>query len=202
MNIFTILLFQTYFFMLDILSGFLPRFIINLVVAIIIIRGIYYPSTKKSDYLFTYIVISVIVFLLCYLLNNIELQLGFALGLFAIFGILRYRTITIPIKEMTYLFSIIGLAVINALTTKSYISGILFSNIAIIAIILILEYTFKNKQISTTKISYPFESFTLTNDEQLRQELEKQLQVSIKKIEIKAIHYTTKTADITIHYLQ
>lgn len=188
--------------MQDILSGFLPRFIINSVVALIIIRGIYYQSTKKNDYLFTYIVISAIVFLLCFLLNTIKLQLGFALGLFAIFGILRYRTITVPIKEMTYLFSIIGLAVINALTTKAYINGLLFSNIAIIALILVLEYAFKYKQFSSTKISYPFETFTLDNEEELKKELEEKLQISIHNIEIKTIHYDTKTAEIIIHYLQ
>ena len=84
----------------------------------LIVRYIYYPVTKNKDYLFTYFLISLTVFLLCFLLDNVKLELGFALGLFAIFGIIRYRTDPIPIKEMTYLFIVIGVSVINALANK------------------------------------------------------------------------------------
>jgi len=90
----------------------------NLLVTTIIIRYIYYPITKNKDYLFTYFLISLTVFVLCFLLDNVKLELGFALGLFAIFGIIRYRTDPIPIKEMTYLFLVIGISVINALANK------------------------------------------------------------------------------------
>ena len=62
--------------------------------------------------------ISITVFLLCFLLENVKLQLGFALGLFAIFGIIRYRTDPIPIKEMTYLFIVLGISIMNALANK------------------------------------------------------------------------------------
>ena len=72
--------------------------VFNLTVITIIVRYIYYPITKNKDYLFTYFLISLTVFLLCILLDNVKLQLGFALGLFAIFGIIRYRTDPIPIK--------------------------------------------------------------------------------------------------------
>ncbi len=92
------------------------RFAFDLLVTLIIVRLIYYPKNKRKDYLFTYILIGMSVFLLCILLESVDLQLGFALGLFAIFGIIRYRTNSMPIKEMTYLFLIIAVSVINALS--------------------------------------------------------------------------------------
>ena len=92
--------------------------IFNLIIITIVVRYIYYPITKNKDYLFTYFLISLTVFLLCILLDSVKLQLGFALGLFAIFGIIRYRTDPIPIKEMTYLFLVIGISVVNALSNK------------------------------------------------------------------------------------
>ena len=90
----------------------------NLSIILIIVRYIYYPVTKNKDYLFTYFLISLTVFLLCILLDSVKIELAFALGLFAIFGIIRYRTDPIPIKEMTYLFLVIGVSVINALANK------------------------------------------------------------------------------------
>jgi hypothetical protein len=96
----------------------LVKTIFNLSIILIIVRFIYYPVTKNKDYLFTYLLISLTVFLLCVLLDSVKLELGFALGLFAIFGIIRYRTDPIPIKEMTYLFLVIGVSVVNALANK------------------------------------------------------------------------------------
>ncbi|HDS07555.1 MAG TPA: DUF4956 domain-containing protein, partial [Bacteroides sp.] len=90
------------------------RTVFNLAVVICLVRYMYYKTTPRKDYLFTYILISLVVFFMCFLLENIKLELGFALGLFAIFGIIRYRTTQIPIREMTYLFLVIGLSVINA----------------------------------------------------------------------------------------
>lgn len=91
------------------------RLAINILISGIIIYLIYFKATAKRSYVFTYTLISVTVFFLCYMLSNVELQLGFALGLFAIFGIIRYRTNTIAIREMTYLFLIITISTINAL---------------------------------------------------------------------------------------
>src|SRR5512145_1650831 len=93
----------------------LLRFALNISVVFIIVRLLYYPITRRKDYLFSFMLISSLIFLLCFLLESVKLQLGFAFGLFAIFGILRYRTFAIPIKEMTYLFVLIGISVINAL---------------------------------------------------------------------------------------
>jgi hypothetical protein len=111
------------------------RFSFNFVFLMIIVRCMYFAIHKRRDYMFTYLLISSIIFLLCYLLGSVKIQIGFALGLFAVFGIIRYRTDQMPIKEMTYLFIVIGLAVVNALSNKktSY-AELLFANFAIVAI--------------------------------------------------------------------
>ena len=117
----------------------LVRSAFNFLIVGYIVRYLYYPVTKNKDYLFTYLLISVTVFFLCFLLENVKLELGFALGLFAIFGIIRYRTDAIPIKEMTYLFIVIGISVMNALVNKKISHAeVIFTNVMFIAITLSL----------------------------------------------------------------
>ena len=88
---------------------------LNLLSSLVVVRLIYHMAAKRRDFVFTFMLVSTAVFLLCCLLAGVEIDLAFALGLFAIFGIIRYRTNAIPIREMTYLFIVIALAVINAL---------------------------------------------------------------------------------------
>ena len=136
-------------------SELLVRFFFNLAVVLTIVRGIYYPLTKRKDHLFTLLLISMVVFLLCMLLSSVKLQMGFAMGLFAVFSIIRYRTDAIPIKEMTYLFVVIGVSVINALSNKkiSYLE-IVFSNLVLIAIIYGLEKIWLLRHESSKLIMY------------------------------------------------
>ncbi len=87
--------------------GFLQlllRFLFNLLVVSVILRCFYYPKSKRRDYYFTFTLISISIFLMIFLLGSVKLKIGFALGLFAIFGIIRYRTESMPVREMTYLF--------------------------------------------------------------------------------------------------
>jgi hypothetical protein len=99
------------------------KFGLNAMVLFVLIRLIYYPIHRKKDYLFTYFLFNILIFFLCVLLNSVKLSIGFAFGLFAIFGILRYRTEQISIKDMTYLFAVITMAVINALASKKVSHG-------------------------------------------------------------------------------
>ena len=124
-------------------------------ILLILVRLLYYPVAKRKDYLFTYILLGTAIFLLCFLLENVKLQLGLALGLFAIFGILRYRTSQIPIKEMTYLFIVICISVINALANKkvSY-TELIFTNITVLAITFALEKLWLLKHESRKTIIY------------------------------------------------
>lgn len=99
----------------------LLRFSFNMLVVWLMIHCLYYPKSGRRDYYFTFMLISISIFFLIFLLGGVKLKIGFALGLFAIFGIIRYRTESMPVREMTYLFCIIAISVINALAiTISY----------------------------------------------------------------------------------
>ena len=168
------------------------RFSFNLIVILILVKWLYYSTSKRKDYLFTYILISSIVFLLCFLLESVMLQIGFALGLFAIFGIIRYRTLTIPIKEMTYLFLIIGISVINALAnTTISVLELIFSNLVIILITYGLEKRWLMKHESSKRIIYdkinlisPDHHGELIDDLQLRSGISKISRVEIGEIDL------------------
>ena len=153
----------------------LLRFTLNMTVILILVRCLYYSTTKRKDYLFTYILISTLIFLLCYLLASVKLQIGFALGLFAIFGIIRYRTSSIPIKEMTYLFLIIGVSIINSLAdTKTSVAEVLFTNFVIILITFGLEKIWLLKhELSKTIIYEKIDLIKPEDHRQLIADLEK-----------------------------
>ncbi|QQS51295.1 MAG: DUF4956 domain-containing protein [Bacteroidota bacterium] len=180
------------------------RFLFNLLIVTIAVRFLYYPSTKRKDYLFTYILISTVIFLLCILLDNVKLQIGFALGLFAIFGIIRYRTNPIPIKEMTYLFLVIGISVINALANKkvSY-AELLFTNFSVLIIALILEKVNLVKHESSKIVEYEkIELIKKDRREELIADLEERTGIKINRIEIGRINFLRDTVRIRIHYYE
>jgi len=179
------------------------RFSFNLIVIMILVRWLYYSTTKRKDYLFTYILISSVVFLLCYLLESVKLQIGFALGLFAIFGIIRYRTNAIPIREMTYLFLIIGVSVINSLADEdTSVAEMLFSNGAIVFAAFGLEKLWLLKHESSKIVIY--EKINLIKPENY-QELLKDLKErtgikTIKRVETGMIDFLKDTCILTIYY--
>jgi hypothetical protein len=181
------------------------RFVLNLGVILILVRWLYYSKARRKDYLFTYILISSLVFLLCYLLESVSLQIGFALGLFAIFGIIRYRTNAIPIKEMTYLFLIIGISVINALTsTNTSLTSLLFSNIIIIAITYGLEKVWLIKHESSKIIIY--EKINLIregNQDALIKDLQERTGISkINRVEVGKINFLRDICELKIYYFE
>jgi Ca2+/Na+ antiporter len=142
------------------------------------------------------------VFFLSYLLQNVDLQLGFALGLFALFGIIRYRTNPIPIKEMTYLFLVICVAVMNALSDKeiSYVE-LLFANGALIVITIVIEYFWSFKHESSKTIVYEkIDLIKPQNQEKFIKDLEKRTGLKINRVEIGKINFLRDTAEITIYY--
>lgn len=180
------------------------RFAFNLLVITLIVRLLYYRTSHRKDYFFTYILISTTIFLLCYLLENVKLELGFALGLFAIFGIIRYRTRQIPIKEMTYLFVVIGVSVINALANKkvSY-AELIFTNAAIFFVILVLERFLLLKHEERKVIEYEKIDMILPEKrDELIADLEKRVGVKINRIEIGKINFLRDSAKIWIYYYQ
>ena len=180
----------------------LLRFVFNMIISVVIVRYLYYPVAKRKDYLFTYIVISATVFLLCFSLENVNLELGFALGLFAIFGIIRYRTAQIPIKEMTYLFVVIGVAVINALANKtvSY-TELLFINLAVVAIVWGLEKVWLLKHESSKRITY--EKIDLIKPEkynELLADIQDRTGLKVNRIEVGSVNFLRDTANVKVYY--
>jgi len=182
----------------------LLRFSLNMIIVVLIVRGLYYPTARRKDYLFAFLLISTVVFLLCILLESVKLQLGFAFGLFAIFGILRYRTNAIPIKEMTYLFVLIGISVVNALVNKKVSwFELLFTNLIILGIIYGLEKLWLLKHESSKIVTY--EKIDLIKPEKydlLKKDLEERTGLKINRIEIGRIDFLRDTAKLVIHYYE
>lgn len=179
------------------------RFTLNMVVILILVRWLYYPSTRRKDYLFTYILISSVIFLLCYLLASVKLQIGFALGLFAIFGIIRYRTSAIPIKEMTYLFLIIGVSIINSLAdTETSLVDVLFTNFIIIGITFCMEKIWLQKNELSKIVNY--EKIELIKPENIHfliKDLEERTGIKkINRVEIGKIDFLKDTCRLQIFY--
>ncbi len=182
----------------------LLRFVLNFIVVFIAVRFFYYRVRQRRDYLFTYILISTVVFLLCFLLENVKLELGFALGLFAIFGIIRYRTRQIPIKEMTYLFLVIGISVINALSNKkiSY-AELLMTNALLLAVTYGLEKMMMLRHESRKAINY--EKIELVKPEhraEMHNDLEQRTGLKINRFEVGKIDFLRDTARVNIYYYE
>lgn len=182
----------------------LIRFGFNMLMIFVIVRLLYYPKARRKDYLFTYNLISTIIFLLCFLLDNVKLEIGFALGLFAIFGIIRYRTNPIPIKEMTYLFLVIGISVINALANKkvSY-AELLFTNFIILLVTFLLEHVSLVKHESTKTIEYErIDLITKDKREELIRDLETRTGIKLNRVEIGRINFLRDTVKLKIYYFE
>ncbi|HAP31140.1 MAG TPA: DUF4956 domain-containing protein [Flavobacteriales bacterium] len=182
----------------------LVRSAFNFLIVGYIVRYLYYPVTKNKDYLFTYLLISVTVFFLCFLLENVKLELGFALGLFAIFGIIRYRTDAIPIKEMTYLFIVIGISVMNALVNKKISHAeVLFTNLIFIAITYGLEKIWLIKHESRKNITFEkIELILPERKEELLADLKERTGLNITRVEIRNVDFLRDTAHLRIFYFE
>ena len=183
---------------------FLIRFCFNTQMIFLLVRFLYYPKTRRRDYIFTFMMLGTAIFLLCFMLGNVKLQIGMALGLFAIFGILRYRTVQISIKEMTYLFMVIGISVVNALTTKkvSY-AEVLLANVAMIGMAWLSEYTLFRRPLVSQAIVYDkIELINRNQKAELYADLESRLGYKIRKIDIDRISFLRDTAKIRVFYFE
>jgi len=180
----------------------LIRFSFNLLVVGIIVRGLYYTLTRKKNYLFSFMLIGVVVFLICFLLDKLAMTLAFALGLFAIFGIIRYRTNPIPIKEMTYLFVVIGVSVVNGLATEkvSYLE-LVFANIIVIFIVYVLERLWLMKSEAKKVIDYEKIELILPDKRaELVEDLKLRTGLPISRVEIGRINFLRDTVRLMIYF--
>ena len=184
------------------------RFLITLLfVSLLIALGSFKKENPKRN-TYTYFVISTVVFFLCFTLNTIDLNLGMALGLFAIFGIIRYRTETIKAQEMTYLFAFIGLAVINSLAPFEPVSELLPLNILITSSIAAAQKVLLDRDIEVAqkeKLSKTVVVLPLTREDVfeqvlLKERLERQIQKKIKRIDLSRIDEELNQITYTIYH--
>ena len=178
------------------------RFGFNLSIAFIIIKLIYQRNPANNlDFVFTYFMFNSLIFFFAFLLGNITINIGFAFGLFAVFAILRYRTDPIPIKEMTYLFIVITIGVINALSSAEVSYGaLLFTNIALVGLTYFLETYWRKNVLILRTVEYEIiENIKPENHEKLLLDLENRIGLPIKRFEIHRINFLRDTVRISIY---
>ena len=188
------------------------RFVINLIVVTIIARCFYYPRSHRRDYMFIFILMSMSIFLLVSLMEGDGMNLGAAMGLFAIFGIMRFRTEAVPIREMTYLFMLIAVSVVNALSRAEYhpkadywdgfgIVTIVFVNLVFLAMAWLYE---SSKLVSTSCSKYIlYDNVSLVapdKREELKADLEKRTGLKIQRLEVGTIDFLKDACMIRIFY--
>jgi hypothetical protein len=182
----------------------LVRLAVNSFILTLLIRYLYYPKTKRKDYLFTYYLIGTITFFLCFGLKKLDIDTGMGLGLFAIFGIIRYRTDAIEIKEMTYLFLIIGISVVNSLASNQIsITEIAIINLSVLALTFILERLWLVKHETRKTIIYErIELITPEKEAEMKADIIKRTGIQINRFEIGKIDFLTDTAQVRIYYYE
>ena len=179
----------------------LIRFGFFMLVLWFIVHFLYYRKTHRRDYFFTLVLLSVSIFFLIYLLGSVKVKIGFALGLFAIFGVLRYRTETIPVREMSYMFGVISLSVINALADSLSFVELLIPNLAIALLIWMFETFVLRKNLASKLILYDrIELIDPARREELLADLAKRTGLKITKLNIGSVDFLKDSAIIKIEY--
>ena len=186
----------------DHVTKLLLAFLINLIAIMVVVRWLYYPKCKRGEFFFTYILIAISTFMLIYVLGDVKLKAGIALGLFAMFSIIRYRTEQIAIREMTYLFVIIALSAINGLTISELSIGeVIIINILFVAAIWVCESKLLISHYSYKVIKYDNISLiTPDKREALIADLEKRTGLNIIKVEVGAIDFLKDAAIVKMYY--
>lgn len=178
------------------------HFAANLLSCWIIVRLIYQSKAKRRDFVFTFTMVSASVFLLCRMLSGVELDLAFALGLFAIFGIIRYRTNPVPIREMTYLFLVIAMAVMNALAPMAMgIVDVAIGNAFLWVIAFVLERLLFVEHLVTKRVVYDrIELLQEGRREELKEDLGQRIGEKVERMEIGNVDLLRETAVIKVSY--
>ena len=183
----------------------LIRFFICVVVSWIIIDRLYYRKSKRRDFYFTFMLISIsiffLVFFMIFVLEDMKGKagIGLGIGLFGIFSIMRYRTDTMPVREMTYLFIIISLAVVNALASTMPLLELVLTNIIVILAIIICEWRLKTENVKLVQYD-KIELITPDRREELIADLKKRTGLDITKVEVGAIDFLRDMTMLRVHY--
>lgn len=184
------------------LMQLLLQFSLNLLFCLVIVRFFYYPKSQRKDFSVTFILFSTAVFLLLYFMKSVGIDVSIGLGLFMIFGIMRYRTEMIPIREMTYLFLSIAVAVINGINLMVSYAELLLANTLIIVILAVLEYGVMRRRTISRLVCY--ERIELIRPEKRREliaDLEKRLGHKVEKVDVGNVDFMRDVAFLKVHYL-
>lgn len=188
----------------DDLVKYLIRLAVNLVFATIVIRFVYYRLYRSREYVFTYYLFNLITFSLCLLLRKVPIELGFALGLFAVFGILRYRTEPIRILDLTYLFIVIGLGILNAVTNKKIsVMETLVVNTIIVGMTALIELYPTKRALKSTPMLY--DNLALLrpgNEPELCADLSERTGFEVVRVDVQRVDMLRDAAEITVFYLK
>lgn len=180
----------------------ITRFALNFLIVFIIVRFIYYPKQKDRNYVFTYIAINTMVFLVIGLFNLSEISVGLAFGMFATISILRFRTDTLPIREITYLFVVIALPVVNSmLLWRDMYAQMIVGNVGLIHVLFILERGWGFQYEARKSITY--ERIDLIRPEnwgELMVDLRARTGLPIKRVEIGRLNFLRDTAELNIYF--
>ncbi len=184
------------------IKGLGLKLLVNLIITFTIVLLIYRPANQQAEYAFTYLIFNILIFFLCYMMINVELGLEFAFGLFALFSIMRYRTMTISIKDMTYLFAVVCVAVINSLSGDNFtIVEILGINIFIVVAIFALERLLFANTHDVKKITYEYiDRVRPDNEEELFKDIEERTGRTVVKIDIVSLNYLNDSAVLSVHF--
>ena len=184
------------------LTDFALRSAIDLIAIFLLVGLLYYPKYKNKDFVFTFSIFNVINFMICYLLGTAKIQMGFAFGLFAIFSIIRYRTIMISIKDMGYFFICVALAMLNSMADSS--DGfvlLIICNAVIILLTLFLErLNFINNENSKEILFDNVNLIKPSQREALIKELKDRTELNIHKVDIIKINYLKDTVLLKVYY--
>ena len=179
----------------------LCRFVLNILMVWIVVHFFYYPKSKRRDYYFTFLLIAVSIFMLIYLMDGAKMKIGAALGLFAVFGIIRYRTESVPIREMTYLFFIVALSVVNGMAQKLSVAELAAANIIFVVAVAMAESNMLAKHVACKYVKYDNISLiTPDKREEMIADLEKRLGLKIINVEIGSVDFLKDSALIKVFY--
>jgi len=172
-------------------------------VIFLLVRIIYYPRHRNKDFLFSFFLFNIINFIICYLLSSATIKIGFAFGLFAIFSIIRYRSVSVPIREMAYLLTSVTIGILNALSSlDSGLPELLISNGVLLLLTFILDRKVSLPHENSQVVIYEkIELIKPENREQLLEDLKQRTGLPIHRIEIGRIDLMRDSAKIRIFYL-
>lgn len=178
------------------------KFSMNFFFLFVTVRFIFYRNNRDKDYLFTFIIFNIITFFICVLFRKTNMQMGFAFGLFAVFGIIRYRTETIPFKEMTYLFIVIGLAMINALTSKkiSHVEVLFVDAMIVLTTYGIETIWFNNHERSKMVTLEKIELIKPEKEQELIADLRERTGLDVFKVSVGNVDFLKDVAEVKIYY--